>query len=116
MKGVMTIFYFGKVIVLDDIPDEKAKDIMVFSTDNYAAYPSFLARNSANNFVQVPSTVPVIYGKLHFIGSWRKGRIGLLLGHYINQLIQQQPLIRHLMNHGMALLDTTITTTQCYLN
>jgi hypothetical protein len=40
----------------------------------------------------------------------------LLLGHYINQLIQQQPLIRHLMNHGMALLDTTITTTQCYLN
>jgi hypothetical protein len=66
MKGVMTIFYFGKVIVLDDIPDEKAKDIMVFSTDNYAAYPSFLARNSANNFVQVPSTVPVIYGNFFF--------------------------------------------------
>jgi hypothetical protein len=57
MKGIkkeetkcaqMTIFYDGKVIVLDDIPDEKAKDIMVFSTDNYAAYLSFLPRNSVN--------------------------------------------------------------------
>jgi hypothetical protein len=62
----MTIFYDGKVIVLDDITAEKAKDIMVFSTNNYAAYPSFLAGNSANKTVQVPSTVPVIYGNFFF--------------------------------------------------
>jgi hypothetical protein len=62
----MTIFYDGKVVVLDDITAEKAKDIMVFSTNNYAAYPSFLAGNSANKTVQVPSTVPVIYGNLFF--------------------------------------------------
>ncbi|CAI8589097.1 unnamed protein product [Vicia faba] len=31
----MTIFYDGKVVVLDDIPAEKAKDIMVFSASNY---------------------------------------------------------------------------------
>jgi len=76
----MTIFYDGKVIVFDDVPAEKAKDIMVFSSkgtttshsqnhynNNYAfrfaqSNPSFLARNSANNYVQVPSS-PVIYGK-----------------------------------------------------
>ncbi|CAJ2637907.1 unnamed protein product [Trifolium pratense] len=34
----MKIFYDGEVIVLDDISDEKAKDIMVFSTNNYAAF------------------------------------------------------------------------------
>jgi hypothetical protein len=62
----MTIFYDGKVIVLDDITPEKAKDIMVFSTNNYAAYPSFLAGNSVNKTVQVPSTVPVIYGNFFF--------------------------------------------------
>ncbi|PNX66145.1 protein TIFY, partial [Trifolium pratense] len=71
MKGIkkeearcaqMTIFYDGKVIVLDDIPAEKAKDIMVFSTNNYAVYPSFLGGNSGNKTVHVPSTVPpVIY-------------------------------------------------------
>jgi len=125
----MTIFYDGKVIVFDDVPADKAKDIMVFSSkgitstsqnhNNNYAYSSFLARNSANNSLQdcyqVPS-IPVIYGnffwifyvwegawfvscfcfvcvfnswisflyiqiyqwlgKLHFIGSWRKGRIG----------------------------------------
>ncbi|KAK2452243.1 protein TIFY 10a [Trifolium repens] len=90
----------------------KAKDIVVFLTDNYAAHSSFFAGNSANNFVQVPSNVPVIYGKLLFIASWRKGRIELLLGHHIKQLIQHQPLMRQLMNHRMAFLDTTITTTQ----
>jgi len=71
----MTIFYDGKVSVFDDIPAEKVKDIMVFSSKgtntsqnhNYAfrfaqSHPSFLARNSANNSLQVPST-PVIYGK-----------------------------------------------------
>ncbi|KAI5439631.1 hypothetical protein KIW84_025132 [Lathyrus oleraceus] len=31
----MTIFYDGKVVVFDDIPAEKAKDIMVFSATNY---------------------------------------------------------------------------------
>jgi len=73
----MTIFYDGKVIVFDDIPAEKVKDIMVFCTkgtatsrnhsNNFAStfaqsHPSFLARNFANNSAQIPST-PVIYGK-----------------------------------------------------
>jgi hypothetical protein len=44
----------------------KAKDIVVFLTDNYAAHSSFFAGNSANNFVQVPSNVPVIYGNFFF--------------------------------------------------
>ena len=71
----MTIFYDGKVIVFDDVPADKAKDIMVFSSkgitstsqnhNNNYAYSSFLARNSANNSLQdcyqVPS-IPVIYG------------------------------------------------------
>jgi len=74
----MTIFYDGKVIVFDDIPAEKVKEIMDFSTkgttstsqnhsNNYASrfaqsHPSFLAINSANNSAQIPST-PVICGK-----------------------------------------------------
>ncbi|GAU29279.1 hypothetical protein TSUD_226500 [Trifolium subterraneum] len=93
MKGIkmeearcaqMTIFYDGKVIVLDDIPAEKAKDILVFSSNNYAYHhpPSFLAGNSANKTVQVPSTVPIIYdlpmtrkASLHRFLEKRKNRI-----------------------------------------
>ncbi|XP_024639117.1 protein TIFY 10a-like [Medicago truncatula] len=96
----MTIFYDGKVIVFDDIPAEKVKGIMVFCTkgttptshsqnhnnNNYAfrfaqSNPSFLAINSANNSLQMPST-PVIYdlpmtrkASLHRFLEKRKDRI-----------------------------------------
>ncbi|WJX44443.1 hypothetical protein P8452_31417 [Trifolium repens] len=88
---------------------------MVFLTDNYVAHSSFFAGNSANNFVQVPSNVPSIYGKLLFIASWRKGRIELLLGHHIKQLIQHQPLMRQLMNHNSKILQASLLPCCCSL-
>ncbi|AES94352.2 jasmonate zim-domain protein, partial [Medicago truncatula] len=87
----MTILYDGKVIVFDDVPADKAKDIMDFSTkgitstsqhhNNNYAYSSFLARNSLQDCYQVPS-IPAIYdlpmtrkASLHRFLEKRKDRI-----------------------------------------
>lgn len=54
----MTIFYGGQVIVLDDFPADKAKEIMLLaamgssSTTHTCAYPSPTARNA---FVKNPT-------------------------------------------------------------
>jgi len=63
----MTIFYDGKVIVFDDVPADKVKDIMVFSSKGITSTSqnhnsSFLARKSLQDYPQVPS-IPVIYGR-----------------------------------------------------
>ncbi|CAJ2645904.1 protein TIFY 10a-like [Trifolium pratense] len=121
MKGIkkeearcaqMTIFYDGKVIVLDDVPAEKAKDIMVFSTNNYAVYPSFLGGNSGNKTIHVPSTVPpVIYdlpmtrkASLHRFLEKRKNRIAARAPY---QATYQAATLNKTIDESMAWLSLT---------
>ncbi|KAK2372368.1 protein TIFY 10a [Trifolium repens] len=105
----MTIFYDGKVIVLDDITPEKAKDIMVFSTNNYAAYPSFLAGNSANKTVQVPSTVPVIYD----LPMTRKASLHRFLEKRRNRIAARAP---YQITYPAATINKTIDESMAWLS
>ncbi|CAK8539533.1 unnamed protein product [Lathyrus sativus] len=66
----MTIFYDGKVLVFDDIPAEKAKDIMVFSASNYVKEHPQVA--TASVIYDIPMTRKA---SLHRFLEKRKDRI-----------------------------------------